>query len=415
MGCQRGKRDIALDLKQPDGVRIALELIATADVVHHNMTLGTAERLGIGYEDCKAVRPDIIYCSTYMYGAIGPLAHLGGLDPLAQAASGIEWEQGPVAEGNPPMWYRYGHGDVAAAMPSITAVLIALFHRNRTGEGQSMWTSLLHGTMLYTADAWLARRRHAVAPPDARPRAARARRAVPALRDPGRLAAARRGARGALGRRCAPCCGAPSCSTTRASRPPDDRVAHRPALTEILAEAFLADKATTGGARSAPAGVPAEISVDTWDGETILFDDELVRPRARRRVRAPAARSRAPVRQPHHLQRHAGPTRARHADARPAHPRDPGRARLRRRRHRRPQASAASSTGRATTTRTACESTRLTPELFPPPPNLRRSAGHVPALRRRLRVGRTWLRVSSVSPGRCRGGRGARTRASGPR
>ncbi len=50
MGCQRGKRDIAIDLKQPDGVRLALELVATADIVHHNMTLGTAERLGVGYE-----------------------------------------------------------------------------------------------------------------------------------------------------------------------------------------------------------------------------------------------------------------------------------------------------------------------------------------------------------------------------
>jgi crotonobetainyl-CoA:carnitine CoA-transferase CaiB-like acyl-CoA transferase len=155
MGCQRGKRDIAVDLKQPEGLRIAHELVATADIVHHNMTLGTAERLGIGYEHCKAIRSDILYCNNFMYGAQGPLAHLGGLDPLGQAASGIEWEQGPVATGNPPLWYRYGHGDVAAAMPSVTAVLIALFHRNRTGEGQSMWASLFHGSMLYTADSWL--------------------------------------------------------------------------------------------------------------------------------------------------------------------------------------------------------------------------------------------------------------------
>ena len=165
MGCQRGKRDIALDLKQPDGLRIALELVATADIVHHNMTLGTAERLGIGYDACRAVRPDLLYCNTFMYGAVGPLGHLGGLDPLAQAAAGIEWEQGPVAEGNPPLWYRYGHGDVAAAVPSVTALLIALYHRNRTGEGQFMWASLLHGSMLYTADSWLA----ADGTPSARP------------------------------------------------------------------------------------------------------------------------------------------------------------------------------------------------------------------------------------------------------
>src|SRR5207248_174751 len=86
MGCQRGKRDIALDLKQPEGLRIALELVQTADMVHHNMTLGTADRLGVGYEQCKAVRPDILYCNVFMYGAVGPLAYLGGLDPVAQAA-----------------------------------------------------------------------------------------------------------------------------------------------------------------------------------------------------------------------------------------------------------------------------------------------------------------------------------------
>ncbi len=54
------------------------------------------------------------------------------------------------------MWYRYGHGDVASAMPSVTALLIALYHRNRTGEGQFLWSSIFHGSMLYTADSWLA-------------------------------------------------------------------------------------------------------------------------------------------------------------------------------------------------------------------------------------------------------------------
>src|SRR5579875_2742313 len=155
MGCQRGKRDIAIDLKTPEGLELALRLVATADIVHHNMTKGTADRLGVGYEHCRAVKPDILYCNTFMYGAVGPLSHLGGLDPLAQAACGIEWEQGPVAAGNPPLWYRYGHGDVAAAMPSVVALLIALHHRQRTGEGQAIWASLFHGAMLYTADSWL--------------------------------------------------------------------------------------------------------------------------------------------------------------------------------------------------------------------------------------------------------------------
>ncbi|MSO36754.1 MAG: CoA transferase, partial [Acidimicrobiia bacterium] len=59
-GCQRGKRDIAVDLKTPDGLAIALELIERADIVHHNMTAGVANRLGIGFEDAKRVNPDVV-------------------------------------------------------------------------------------------------------------------------------------------------------------------------------------------------------------------------------------------------------------------------------------------------------------------------------------------------------------------
>jgi crotonobetainyl-CoA:carnitine CoA-transferase CaiB-like acyl-CoA transferase len=276
MGCQRGKRDIALDLKQPEGVRIAHELVATADIVHHNMTLGVADRLGIGYEHCKAVRPDIIYCNTYMYGAVGPLAHLGGVDPLAQAAAGLEWEQGPVAEGNPPLWYRYGHGDAAGAMTSVTAVLIALYHRNQTGEGQSIWTSMLHGTMLYTADSWL----DADGTPSPRPTLDREQLGLDALyrlydTQDGwlQLAAVREEHWPAL------------CRVLRREELLMDarfatsasRTEHRAELTALLAEAFTADLATNWRRALRAAGVPAEISVDTLDGETILFDDELLR------------------------------------------------------------------------------------------------------------------------------------------
>ena len=276
MGCQRGKRDIAIDLKQPDGLRLALELVETADIVHHNMTLGTADRLGLGYDDCRAVRPDLLYCNTFMYGAVGPLAHLGGIDPLGQAAAGLEWEQGPVAEGNPPLWYRYGHGDVAAAIPSVTALLIALYHRNRTGEGQFMWASIFHGTMLYTADSWLA----ADGTPSPRPTLDREQLGLDALyrlyeTQDGwlQLAAVREEHWPGL------------CKALRRTdllgdarfATPTSRAEHRAELTERLAEAFLGDLATNWRRVLRNAGVPAEVSVDTCDGETILFDDELVR------------------------------------------------------------------------------------------------------------------------------------------
>jgi crotonobetainyl-CoA:carnitine CoA-transferase CaiB-like acyl-CoA transferase len=276
MGCQRGKRDIAVDLKQPEGLRIAHELVATADIVHHNMTLGTAERLGISYEQCKAIRTDILYCNTFMYGAQGPLAHLGGLDPLAQAACGIEWEQGPVAVGNPPLWNRYGHGDVAAAMPSVTALLIALFHRNRTGEGQSMWASLFHGSMLYTADSWLG----ADGAPSPRPSLDREQLGLGALyrlyeTQDGwlQLAAVREEHWTALCR-----------VIRREDLPldprfgtPADRERHRGELTGVLEAVFRGDQARNWRGALRAAGVPSEVSVDTCDGETILFDDELER------------------------------------------------------------------------------------------------------------------------------------------
>lgn len=276
MGCQRGKRDIALDLKQPDGLEVALRLVATADIVHHNMTKGTADRLGIGYEHCKAVKPDILYCNTYMYGAEGPLSALGGLDPLAQAACGIEYEQGPVDAGNPPLWYRYGHGDVAAAMPSVLALLIGLYHRTRTGEGQPMWASLFHGSMLYTADSWLG----PDGKPSPRPTLDAEQLGLGALyrlyeTQDGwlQLAAITEDHWRALCR----VLGCPELADDPRFASAAAREEQRDELTSLLADAFAGDVAVNWRRALDAAGVPSEVSVDTWDGETVLFDDELVR------------------------------------------------------------------------------------------------------------------------------------------
>ncbi len=154
-GCQRGKRDIALDLKSERGHEIAMKLIERADIVHHNMTAGVAKRLGIAYEHCKAVNEDVVYCNTWAYGLDGPLAHFGGLDPLFQAAAGLEYESGPVRAGNKPMYYRFGMTDTANAMLSVIGCLAALYHQRRTGEGQELWTSLLDGAAMFSSDAML--------------------------------------------------------------------------------------------------------------------------------------------------------------------------------------------------------------------------------------------------------------------
>jgi crotonobetainyl-CoA:carnitine CoA-transferase CaiB-like acyl-CoA transferase len=155
-GCQRGKRDIALNLKTPEGLKIALELVERADIVHHNMTAGVANKLGIGFADCKRVKPDVVYCNTWAYGLEGPLAHFGGLDPLYQAATGLEYEAGATHTGNAPLYYRFGMCDAANAMLSVVGCLAALYHQRRTGEGQELWTSLLDGGAVFASDAVLA-------------------------------------------------------------------------------------------------------------------------------------------------------------------------------------------------------------------------------------------------------------------
>ncbi len=154
-GCQRGKRDIALNIKEPEGLEIAYELVRRADAVHHNMTKGTAIRLKLGYEDCKALKDDIVYCNTYAYGREGPQSASGGLDPLYQASAGLEYEAGPLREGNPPLYLRFGMTDTSNAMLSAVGVLAALLHQRRTGEGQELWTSLLDGGAVFASDAHL--------------------------------------------------------------------------------------------------------------------------------------------------------------------------------------------------------------------------------------------------------------------
>ncbi|MCU1463714.1 MAG: Crotonobetainyl-CoA:carnitine CoA-transferase CaiB [Acidimicrobiales bacterium] len=155
IGCQRGKKDVAVDLKTSEGREIVLRLAEIADVVHHNMTKGTAARLGIDYEVLRARNPRLVHCNTYAYGADGPLSDFGGLDPLFQAASGLEYEAGPVAADNAPLYLRFGMTDTANAMVSVIGVLAALFHQRRTGEGQDLWTSLLNGAAVFGSDVFL--------------------------------------------------------------------------------------------------------------------------------------------------------------------------------------------------------------------------------------------------------------------
>jgi len=140
-GCQRNKRDIALDLKSPSARDVLESLIQWADIVHHNLRMPAARRLGLDYDSVRSVKPEIVYCHTSSYGPKGPRADWPGYDQLFQAQCG--WEVLGAGEGNPPMWHRFGFMDHQCALSSVLATLLGLFHRDRTGAGQQVAASIL--------------------------------------------------------------------------------------------------------------------------------------------------------------------------------------------------------------------------------------------------------------------------------
>jgi crotonobetainyl-CoA:carnitine CoA-transferase CaiB-like acyl-CoA transferase len=151
--CQRGKRSIAVDLKSPEGQEISRRLIERADVLHYNMRVGVADRLGFGYEAAKAVNPSIVHCHVTGYGNTGPLATWPGVDQMGQALAGIEWEQGATDAGGHPQWTRFGMCDAATGLLSVMGVLQALAHKERTGEGQQVETNILNAGMVFASDS----------------------------------------------------------------------------------------------------------------------------------------------------------------------------------------------------------------------------------------------------------------------
>ena len=118
VGCQRGKRSVAHrpEVAARRGPR-SKRSIRWADIVHHNLRMPAAHRLGVDYESVKAVNPDIVYCHTSSYGPRGPRADWPGYDQLFQSSCG--WEVAGAGEGNPPMWHRLGFMDHQCALSSV--------------------------------------------------------------------------------------------------------------------------------------------------------------------------------------------------------------------------------------------------------------------------------------------------------
>ena len=134
----------AIDLKQPDGLLAVHRLVATADVVLHNMRPGTPDRIGIGYEMVTTIKPDIIYCAISGYGQTGPESDRAAYDHLMQGESGMFMATGTEQQ---PVRVGFAVADAGTAINASAAINAALLRRERTGEGAFLDVSMLESCM----------------------------------------------------------------------------------------------------------------------------------------------------------------------------------------------------------------------------------------------------------------------------
>lgn len=129
-----GKRGVTINFRTDEGRRLLCELIAVSDVVCENFAAGVLENRGFGYEELRRIKPDIIYVSNCGFGHSGPYRDFKTWGPIVQAVSGLTFTSGlPDAE---PAGWGYSYMDHASAFYMTVAIMAALHHRERTGEGQ---------------------------------------------------------------------------------------------------------------------------------------------------------------------------------------------------------------------------------------------------------------------------------------
>lgn len=133
--CQynRGKKDIAIDMRSEEGKKVVLDLVKEVDVVIENFKSGTLEKLGIGYEEMIKVNPGLIYGSIAGFGTNGPLSHLPCMDIIAAARSGLVGTSG--ADGQAPIKPGFSLCDTWAGLQLLRGLSMALLHKQRTGKG----------------------------------------------------------------------------------------------------------------------------------------------------------------------------------------------------------------------------------------------------------------------------------------
>lgn len=152
----RGKRAMTLDMKTDGGREVLTRLIARADVVTHSFLPDVAARLGLTWENVRAVNPRVVFCSISGYGEHGELRNKGGYDLMVQAFSGAMSTTG--YEGGPPVRTGVSFIDMATGMSAYAAIVSALYAREKTGEGTWVRASLLETSVAllgYHAVGWM--------------------------------------------------------------------------------------------------------------------------------------------------------------------------------------------------------------------------------------------------------------------
>jgi crotonobetainyl-CoA:carnitine CoA-transferase CaiB-like acyl-CoA transferase len=147
----QGKRSITLDLKRPEAIAVALRLCAASDVVVENFAAGVMDRMGLGWDRLRALRADLVMISLSGYGATGPDRDKVSYGPAQVPLSGLSSVTGYW--GWPPMHVGVSYGDPTGGLHGAVAILAALLHRARTGEGQHIDLSQWETSMAVLPDA----------------------------------------------------------------------------------------------------------------------------------------------------------------------------------------------------------------------------------------------------------------------
>lgn len=145
LGLNRNKRSVTVNLKHPEGREVFYGLARESDVFIQNFRVGTADRLGVGYEQLREINPRLVYCSISGYGEEGPYVGRPGQDLVVQGYSGSMWSVG--SKHDPPLPGALWAIDSMTAYQAAVGILAALWARQRTGEGQKVEVNMLAVTM----------------------------------------------------------------------------------------------------------------------------------------------------------------------------------------------------------------------------------------------------------------------------